>query len=87
VRLAAATKGFAGTYMQVWLNGKKEYNGEVSEEKGMAKEFAGSLKKGWNCLVFRCCHRGYWFHGALEILPVDKDNLDDLRYSVVPKKI
>jgi lysophospholipase L1-like esterase len=86
VRLVASSKGFTrGTYMQVWINGKKEYGGEVSEEKEMKKEFAGSLNKGWNCVAFRCCHRSYFFQSDLEMLPVEKDNLDDLRFSVVPK--
>ena len=88
IKLMASSKGFTrGTYVQVWLNGKKEYSGEVSEEKDMKKEFPGSLKKGWNCLAFRCCHRSYFFQSAVDIGPVDmnKDNLDDLRYSVVPK--
>ena len=86
VRLVASSKGFTrGTYMQVWVNGKKEYGGEVSEEKDMKKEFAGSLKKGWNCVAFRCCHRSYFFQSDLEMLGVEKDNLEDLRFSVVPK--
>ena len=86
VRLLASSKGFTRqTYMQVWINGKKEYSGEVSEEKDMKKEVPSHLKKGWNAVALRCCHRTYFFQCGLEILPEGKDDLGDLRFSTVFK--
>jgi lysophospholipase L1-like esterase len=87
VRIGVSSAGFTrGIYMFVWLNGKKQYSGEVSEQPDMRTEVTARLKQGWNCLAFRCCHRSYFYQCGVELLPADKgDALDDLRYSVVFK--
>ena len=44
-----------------------------------------SLKQGWNCLLVRNDHLQWQRQFACALLPVEGDNLDDLRYSVMPK--
>jgi hypothetical protein len=87
MRVEVSSAGFTRqTYVQVWLNGKKEYSGQVSDQPKMRTEVQTALKKGWNCLAFRCFHITYFFQCAVTLLPADKaDTLDDLRYSTVFK--
>jgi lysophospholipase L1-like esterase len=86
VKVEVSSKGFTGgIYMFVWLNGKKVYSGAVSEQPKMTTTVDAQLKKGWNCLAFRCCHRTYFMQCGVDLLPVGDDKMDDLRYSVVPK--
>jgi lysophospholipase L1-like esterase len=74
-----------GIYLFAWLNGKKEYSGQVDEAPGGRVSIKTTLKKGWNPLAFRLC-RWQSYEVGIELLPVGEDNLADLRYSSVPKK-
>jgi lysophospholipase L1-like esterase len=74
-----------GIYLFVWLNGKKEYSGQVDDATGGRVSIKTTLKKGWNPLAFHLC-RWQSYEVGIELLPVGEDNLADLRYSSVPKK-
>jgi hypothetical protein len=85
IRLEVFAPGKArGIYLFAWLNGKKEYSGQVDEAPNGRVSIKTVLKKGWNPLAFRCC-RWQAYEVGIELLPEGKDDLGDLRYSVVPK--
>ena len=74
-----------GIYLFTWLNGKKEYSGQVDEAPNGRVSIKTTLKKGWNPLAFRLC-RWQAYEVGIELLPVGDDNLADLQYSSVQKK-
>lgn len=79
-RTFSATHGFV-----VWVNGAQVMVADLNRS-GKNKELGkASLKQGWNCLLVRNDHLQWQRQFACALLPVEGDNLDDLRYSVMPK--
>jgi hypothetical protein len=79
-RTFSATHGFV-----VWVNGAQAMVADLNRS-GKNKEVGrASLKQGWNCLLVRNDHLQWQRQFACALLPAEGDNLDDLRYSIVPK--
>lgn len=79
-RTFSATLGFV-----VWINGERVMTADLNRS-GKNKEVGkAALKKGWNCLLVRNDHLQWQRQFACALLPEEGDNLDDLRYSLVPK--
>jgi lysophospholipase L1-like esterase len=79
-RTFSATLGF-----EVWINGVRVMVADLNRS-GKNKELGqAALKQGWNCLLVRNDHLQWQRQFACALLPVAGDNLDDLRYSLVPR--
>ena len=68
------------TPLSVWLNGEGVFSGELPKS-----EIKSALKKGWNLLSFKSNFQQWGWQFAINLEPGEGDNLDDLRYSVVPR--
>jgi len=79
-RTFSATHGFV-----VWVNGERAMIADLN--RGGKNKVAGpaALKQGWNCLLVRNDHLQWQRQFACALLPAGGDNLDDLRYSAMPK--
>ena len=76
----SATLGFV-----VWVNGERAMTADLNRS-GKNKEVGkAALKQGWNCLLVRNDHLEWQRQFACALLPVEGDNLDDLRYSLMPQ--
>jgi len=79
-RTFSATLGFV-----VWINGELAMIADLNRS-GKNKELGkASLKQGWNCLLVRNDHLQWQRQFACALVPVEGDNLDDLRYSLLPR--
>jgi hypothetical protein len=79
-RTFSATLGF-----EIWMNGTLAMTADLNRG-GKNKEVGqASLKQGWNCLLVRNDHLQWQRQFACALLPTEGDNLDDLRYSLVPR--
>ena len=79
-RTFSATLGF-----EVWMNGVLAMTADLNRS-GKNKELGkATLKQGWNCLLVRNDHLQWQRQFACALLPVEGDQLDDLRYSLVPQ--
>lgn len=79
-RTFSATLGFV-----VWINGARVLTTDLN--RGGKNKAAGqaALKKGWNVLLVRNDHLQWQRQFACALLPAEGDNLDDLRYSLLPQ--
>lgn len=76
--------GFAGTsHLQLWVNGETVYAG--APEKARGQDFSVKLKAGWNLVSFKSNFQQWQWQLGIDLLPVDGDSLDALRYSIVPR--
>jgi hypothetical protein len=79
-RTFSATHGFV-----VWVNGVQVMQEDLNRSGKNKVVGKGELKQGWNCLLVRNDHLQWQRQFACALLPVEGDNLDDLRYSIMPK--
>jgi len=71
---------FAGeNFLAVWTNGSEIWKSK--ERKGKAET---GLKKGWNAMVFKSNHLSWQWQFDIRLLPTEKDDLSDLRFSITP---
>ena len=84
--LKVSSQIFAGNiYLTVWVNKVKAYQDEITGKKGRKDQVEINLKEGWNRVVFKSNRIAWQWQQSVEILPVDGDSLDDLRYSIEKK--
>jgi len=79
-RTFSATLGFV-----VWVNGARVMTADLNRSGKNKAVGQASLKHGWNGLLVRNDHLQWQRQFACALLPVDGDNLDDLRYSLLPR--
>jgi lysophospholipase L1-like esterase len=70
----------SSSHLQLWLNGESVFTGGP----GRPAEATVPLKAGWNLLSFKSNYRQWQWQFLVDIDPVTGDNLDNLRFSVVP---
>ena len=86
VILKVSSQIFAGNiYLTVWINKTKAYQDEITRKKGRMDQVEINLKEGWNRVVFKSNRISWQWQQSVEILPVEGDSLDDLRYSIDKK--
>ena len=79
-RTFSATLGFV-----VWINGERVLTADLNRSGKNKAVGQAMLKQGWNCLIVSNDHLQWQRQFACALLPVDGDNLDDLRYSLLPR--
>ena len=79
-RTFSATLGFV-----VWINGERVMTADLNRSGKNKAVGQAALKQGWNCLLVRNDHLQWQRQFACALLPLDGDNLDDLRYSLLPR--
>jgi hypothetical protein len=87
VRIVLGTQAFAGElYLTLYLNGQEHYRGQLTAEPKKRKEVDARLRQGWNVLACKANHCTWQWQYAVDLLPVENDSLDELRYSTVPQR-
>ncbi len=79
-RTFSATLGFV-----LWMNGARVMTADLNRSGKNKEAGSATLKQGWNCLLVRNDHLQWQRQFACALLPVEGDNLDDLRYSILPR--
>jgi lysophospholipase L1-like esterase len=79
-RTFSATHGFV-----VWINGERVMTADLNRSGKNKAVGPAALKQGWNRLLVRNDHLQWQRQFACAVLPAEGDNLDDLRYSLLPK--
>jgi lysophospholipase L1-like esterase len=79
-RTFSATHGFV-----VWMNGERVMTADLNRRGKNKALGSAALKQGWNRLLVRNDHLQWQRQFACALLPVEGDNLDDLRYSLMPR--
>ena len=72
--------------LSVWVNGKLVMKNDLNRSGKNKVVGKAELKQGWNCLLVRNDHLQWQRQFACALLPVKGDKLDDLKYSIIPKK-
>lgn len=86
VNLKLSSQIFAGNiFLTVWIDKSKVYQDEITAKKKKTDQVEVILKKGWNRLVFKTNRITWQWQQSIELVPVDGDSLEDLRYSVFEK--
>lgn len=76
----SATLGF-----EVWVNGRLVLTEDLNRSGKNKVTGRAELAAGWNCLLVRNDHLQWQRQYSCALLPVEGDNLDGLRYSVMPQ--
>lgn len=86
VGVALGVQAFAGAlHLTVFLNGRELYAGHITSEPRKKKEIDARVRQGWNTLVFKANHCAWQWQCSVDLTPVGKDTLDDLRYRTSPQ--
>lgn len=89
VKLELSTKALvARIYLSVWLNGNLIYEKDLTQDSQLKEArkvtVDAVLKKGKNTLVIKSNHCNWQWQFAANLVGLDGDGLDDLRYSTKP---
>jgi len=90
VKLELSTKGLAARiHLSVWLNGNLIYEKDLTQDPQLKEArkvtVDAVLKKGENTLVIKSNHCNWQWQFAANLVGIDGDGLDDLRYSTEPQ--
>ena len=90
VKLELSTKGLAARiHLSVWLNGNLIYEKDLTQDPQLKEArkvtVDAVLKKGENTLVIKSNHCNWQWQFAANLVGIDGDGMDDLRYSTKPQ--
>jgi len=86
VRLELTHRTFSATLgFEIWMNGAPVMTADLNRSGKNREAGQATLKRGWNCLLVRNDHLQWQRQFACAVLPVAGDNLDDVRYSHMPR--
>lgn len=87
VELHLGSSVFAGQIgVVVWLNGERLYAGVITGEPQRKAVKPATLKKGWNCLVFKTNHCTWQWQFSLDLTSNVPGAIENLRVAAVPPK-
>ncbi len=87
VKVDLGVQAFAGnTHLGVRLNGAEIYSGVLTSEPKRHRVVEATLHKGWNALVCTSSHMQWQWQHTVEVQGLEGDDLQDLRYSAVPRR-
>ena len=85
-KLKLSSQIFAGNiFLTVWIDKNKVYQDEITAKQRKTDQLEVSLKKGWNRLVFKSNRISWQWQQSVELLALDGDSLEDLRFSILEK--
>lgn len=92
VKLELTTKGIAARiHLSVWLNGNLICEKDLTQDPQLKENrkvvVDAVLKKGENTLVIKSNHCNWQWQFAANLLGIDGDSLDDLRYSTKSESV
>ena len=85
VTLQLQSAAFAGNIgLTVWLNGRQLYAGLINGEPAKKASLPAALRRGENCLVFKCNHCAWLWQASVGVQGVAPDDLSDVRIYAAP---
>jgi len=81
LKLDLKTSGVGSAiHLTTWLNGQRLYSDFINKEPKRQTFRGVDLRKGWNVLVFKSCHRTWQWQQAINLTEVDGSTPQGLEY-------